>query len=351
MRLIDCTLRTTGIRYISYLGQCISIKSDYRVALDVLESFLGSHFEFSEEWDGTVFANVSITRKSCPISLERFASGERVFLRQSASAYFTIEGQRVVDVTGEHVRCTRSGSIISFCGVEVTAYIPFDGFALDVIELVRDLFSKRLESIGVVVLHSTVLERNGQAALVIGRKGAGKTTMALRLVTEHGFRFVSGDKAVVSVADEMPYVSGWPDYPHIGAGTLKSMPVLADALGVGREYLATLPDTHKMALDPGLFRRFVPHASQTHYPVRCVLYPDVASRLNKGITPLHQHADRLIANIETASADTWEWNQSQHPPSDRTHTGIAELARLDAWQIDGPLLNGTKWFDDARVNV
>lgn len=345
------TSHTTGIRYISYLGQCVSIKSDYRIALDVLESFLGSHFEFCEEWDGIVFANVSITRQSCPISLERFASGERVFLRKSANAYFTIEGERIADGTDEHVRCVRSGSIISFCGAEITVHIPFDGFALDVIELVRDLFFKRLESIGVVALHSTVLERNGQAVLVIGRKGAGKTTMALRLVTEHGFRFVSGDKAFVSIADELPYVSGWPDYPHIGAGTLKSMPDLAEALGVGRESLATLPDTHKMALDPGLFRRFVPHASQTHYPVRCILYPDVASRSSKGITPLHQHADRLMTNIETAFSDTWKWTQFQRPSSDRTHTGIAELARLDAWQIDGPLLNGTKWFDDARVHV
>ncbi|RQU98658.1 hypothetical protein DF047_36655 [Burkholderia cenocepacia] len=338
-------------RYVHYLGQCVSIESDHVIAVDLLEAFLGSHFAFTGAPRGEPFATVRLTRRSCPISAARFADGEPVFVRRSASPYFTLPADRLTSDDIEYVRCRQSGTVFAFCGRLITVHLPFDGFALDIIELMRDLFFKRLDVAGTLALHSTALERGGQAVLVVGRKGAGKTTLALRLVNEQGFRFVSGDKAFISVERGVAYVSGWPDYPHIGAGTLKSMPTFAEALGADPGFIATLPDTEKLPLDPGLFRSAVSHASRGRYPVRCVLYPDVASQVAPSMTVLDKHASLLAANIETPFGDTWKWTTFQHPVDHAERVGMAELANLQAWRVNGSATFDDAWFENGRVHA
>ncbi|MGI4861660.1 MAG: ATP-binding protein [Janthinobacterium lividum] len=104
---------------------------------------------------------------------------------------------------------------------------------IHLIELIRYYGLLVEQAKGSAVMHaSAVVERQtGNVIAIGGVKGAGKTTTMLELVQSGDYLYFSGDKLLLDIVEGRLRARGWPDYPHIGIGTLRAHPRLAERLG------------------------------------------------------------------------------------------------------------------------
>lgn len=80
-----------------------------------------------------------------------------------------------------------------------------------------------LQGAGWSVLHASAVERGGRVVLVLGGKGAGKTTSAL-LLARHGAGLVANDRVFVRVAEDGGVdVLPWPAAAAVGLGLLDAL--------------------------------------------------------------------------------------------------------------------------------
>ncbi|ERS84729.1 hypothetical protein Q672_18995 [Marinobacter sp. EVN1] len=105
---------------------------------------------------------------------------------------------------------------------------------------------------GSVLLHASAVENleTGEVLAIGGVKGAGKTTTMLNLVGSGKYGFFSGDKLLVDLHEGALRVRGWPDYPHVGVGSLRHHPELCRKLGL---LVSELPMSEAEAGDKYLF--------------------------------------------------------------------------------------------------
>ncbi|MBV6751319.1 hypothetical protein KV580_13480 [Pseudomonas chlororaphis] len=135
------------------------------------------------------------------------------------------------------------------------------------------------QSKGSVVLHSSaVIDRDHNHVIaLVGRKGSGKTTTLLALTESGQYEYFSGDKLLLDIVDGEIRARGWPDYPHVGIGTLKQHPSLARSLKVDLHEAdgSEKPDSHKVLIDPVLFRQHVKIANEGVGRLSKIILPDV----------------------------------------------------------------------------
>jgi hypothetical protein len=141
-----------------------------------------------------------------------------------------------------------------------TAVVTFYGShasRIHLLEFVRYLSLLIEEASGTMLLHASAAVNDGACYLVLGDKGAGKTTTLLHLVIDHGYAYFSGDKVLVSQTPEGLLLRGWPDYPHVGIGTLSRFADFARACGVSllQPNGTPRPGTDKELIEPDVFRR------------------------------------------------------------------------------------------------
>lgn len=131
---------------------------------------------------------------------------------------------------------------------------------------------------GTVILHASAAVRDGEAVLVLGDKGRGKSTTLLRLLIGHGLGYLSGDKVLVDVHRGQLRLRGWPDYPHVGIGTLSLFPDLAKGCGVRLidDGGNLRPAGDKILIEPAIYLRAldVPVFTETDV-CHSLLFPDV----------------------------------------------------------------------------
>lgn len=139
---------------------------------------------------------------------------------------------------------------VVFHGDETTAFIHL-------IELVRYFGLLVEQSRGTAILHSSAVidGTSGGVVAIAGVKGAGKTTTMLDLVLGRGNGYFSGDKLLLDVVDGRLRARGWPDYPHIGLGSLRQHPALVERLGsqAAAALDPTRADSDKILITPEAF--------------------------------------------------------------------------------------------------
>lgn len=253
-------------------------------------------------------ASLHFTRRDVGADID-FGAAEAVWIRKSAADFFSIPASRVRGPYGEAIRCHKTGTTL-LCAPDcrrisvgvTTSEAPM----LDVIELIRDIVLKAEEARGRVILHATSVVRGDRAFLIVGKKGAGKSTIALDLVRDFECAFLSGDKTFVWLEAGRLVASGWPDWPHLGLGTLSKWPELCEGVGASArlesgDRSGFWSTTGKLALDPWKFRSVVRSTPVgTVAPVAGFLYPAIAPDPVTSVVRVEPHFDRLPPNIEHA---------------------------------------------------
>ncbi|WOX10312.1 hypothetical protein [Streptomyces sp. N50] len=277
---------------------------------------------------------------------------EDIFLRKSASEFFTVPARRAVVDGREYLECTKTGTRFVFDRAARVVDVALGaGGHMDLVELVRDLVLKHQENTGAAVLHATAAYRDGEVVLVTGAKGAGKSTLLLELVEHFGYQVLSGDKTVLhELPDGSVVAAGWPDYPHLGYGTVAKYPGLKEIAGIGDDYVPAeghaFSPVGKFAVDPLPFRDRFPSAPVgVRVPVAAILHPAIGPGGDTVVEPLaggrQEHADALRANVESAFDGA---NAGWHHYLDDGRAAHAEqiaritavLAEVPAWTVTGP---------------
>ncbi|MCL6451613.1 MAG: hypothetical protein K6T75_10010, partial [Acetobacteraceae bacterium] len=150
----------------------------------------------------------------------------------------------------------------------------------------------------------------GAAVLVIGGKGAGKSTVLLDLVTRPGWRFLSGDKVFLETGEAGVLAHGWPDYPHLGHATVMRHPALRRAAeGLGHRVDPACRT--KILLRPEVLQRALGfECVRGGVPLRWVIFPDVLGAPDTRFAPLPEpDPERVVENLEwTANNPLARWH-------------------------------------------
>ncbi|MFT2020545.1 hypothetical protein ACMA1D_32685 [Streptomyces sp. 796.1] len=277
---------------------------------------------------------------------------EDVYLRKSASEFFTVPARRAAVEGREYLECTKTGTRFVFDRAARVIDVTLGaGGHMDLVELVRDLVLKHQENTGAAVLHATAAYRDGEVVLITGAKGAGKSTVLLELVEHLGYQVLSGDKTVLhELSDGLVVAAGWPDYPHLGYGTVVKYSGLRKIAGIGDDYVPVeghaFSPVGKFAVDPLPFRERFPSAPVgVRVPVAAILHPAIGPGERTIIEPLTgsraDHAEVLRANVESAFDGTSAGWHHYLDDSRAAHTARVKritdiLAGVPAWTLTGP---------------
>ncbi|RMV71068.1 hypothetical protein ALP05_200120 [Pseudomonas caricapapayae] len=196
-------------------------------------------------------------------------------------------------------RCSISTRKVDFYGAE-------DAF-IHLIELVR-YYGLLVESAkGSAVLHSSAvvsLSRESVTAFA-GVKGAGKTTTMLEYLLAGKHSYYSGDKLLLDVQDGRVRARGWPDYPHIGLGSLRQHPRLIEEFPelTGMINDPACADRHKVLIAPERFAEVFGRAPTGSSWLDEVVLPQVTQSAEVPPQPLS--TAEILALIDGDSVFEW----------------------------------------------
>lgn len=89
---------------------------------------------------------------------------------------------------------------------EISVSYPYEELTdKNIVYLSKYLIEKQLGEMGMATCHSACVSKNGQAILLLGDAGAGKTSIALNLCLRNGYSLISNDKTVIGVKDGRLY--------------------------------------------------------------------------------------------------------------------------------------------------
>jgi HprK-related kinase B len=192
--------------------------------------------------------------------------------------------------------------------------------------IISQYLARRLDE-GWALCHAAGVALEGRGLGIAARAGAGKSTLALHLISS-GLSFVSNDRLLVKRTGELAELAGVPKMPRVNPGTLLNNPALAGILPEARrQALERLPAGELWELEekydvmvpevygPGRCRYRVPitallvlgwtHAASVPAQLRRVALaerPDLLERVMK--SPGVFHRDRAGRNAaETARPD------------------------------------------------
>lgn len=185
-----------------------------------------SHFDFYEQSHEKAVATISFQHidsfRENSFGLDTCVYDD-IVMRTSSMPRFRLSSRHYSLGALELYDCRDSRTIIIFNkakkAIDIYASEESD---IQIIELIRDLIIKNQESRGTMILHAAAAAKDGKAVVIIGGKGAGKSTTLLELILRHGYKMVSGDKLFLRLDQQGGVdIIGWPDYPHLGVGTIQ----------------------------------------------------------------------------------------------------------------------------------
>lgn len=156
--------------------------------------------------------------------------------------------------------------------------------------------------------HAAAVESGGRVLLIVGPKGAGKTTLSFHLLRTPVFRWLANDRAFVGTEGGGLVVRGLPTAVKIRPPLDAQFPSLVDAMpGVERPYLLSLDELARcrgayapsaaieLALSPAQVAQRLRADRLGEAPLGAVVFPEVRPDV-EGWT-----AERLTASIAAAA--------------------------------------------------
>ena len=168
-------------------------------------------------------------------------------------------------------------------------------------------------------LHAASVEASGRAVLLVGPKGAGKTTLSLHLLRSGGWRMMANDRAFAGHEGAALVGRGMPTAVKVRPPTLAEFPELRRGLpAVDRPYLHALDELAsarpgdvaseavEFALSPAQLARQLGVARAGAAPLGAIVFPEVeagASGWAADRLPPAETRRRLLANLYGGSPD------------------------------------------------
>ncbi|MFC0140311.1 dephospho-CoA kinase [Erwinia mallotivora] len=183
-------------------------------------------------------------------------------------------------------------------GTQMEMYVNQQSF-IHVIEFFRYYLLAVEVAKGSLILHASGVESctNGTVVAICGIKGAGKTSTMLNLVTSNAFRYFSGDKLLVDIHKDALRVRSWPDYPHIGAGSLRQHPELCQKMGLSLSHppLSVADNQDKFLFAPELFQSATGKSLLRSATLSTIVLPNVLGNTST-ITALNARDKRELGS-------------------------------------------------------
>ncbi|MFF7161311.1 hypothetical protein ACFZBP_07955 [Streptomyces sp. NPDC008086] len=229
-----------------------------------------------------------------------------------------------------------------------------EGSTVQILDFVRDLVIRHEENLGTVVLHASGLHRDGEAVIIAGPKGAGKTTTLLSALRRPGWQYFTGDKLFCTIEDGHILAHPWRDYPYVGVGTIRADArlerLVRDSVD---DRIDSYEPGHKILMDPDVFESWL-GAEFTAEPKRlaALLLPEV--RPGEPLTVRHLTDDNErwahLNKIVDRQVDTtfFTWQTYLVPDYTAFYRGLAEL-RAVLGSVDMVRLRGTLDVDPDAV--
>ena len=198
---------------------------------------------------------------------------------------------------------------------------------------------------GAIILHASAACSANEALLILGNKGSGKTTTLLNLVVNHNCGYFSGDKVLVDKWNGGVRFRAWPDFPHIGYGTLSAFPTIAARLGfaIDAQRLEPAGAREKILINPNAFLSALGGATASSLN-RCsaLIFPNVLSHFSDWRTiDEHQIRYQLLKEAVEDARDFLP-GQWHNLVCTRAPVGIdeivAELAECKWVEVHGSVL-------------
>jgi hypothetical protein len=334
---------------LSYLHTHLAFAVDAAVDVEPDVAFFESHFTRGP-LHGQPTATIEVHRSEPRPAPD---DAEPVSIRRSRTEFFTVRARQVGSPDRPGLVSEASGTWLTFTPGRhhVRFDVPGQRPGHELLELVRNTVLGTEENHGVVMVHAAVVDLGGRAVVIVGRKGAGKTSSALELILHHGGRMLSGDKALLlpggdDGAGTGVRVAGWPDWPHVGLGTVSRFPQLVDGFDLGplvdeaRAAGDLWSMRHKVPLDPAGYADLVAFSPPgTVLPVAAVLYPCLGPGTPEGLVGCGHRPDRLAPHVESSfDSGTPGWNPLVAPSPrlpDLRQDAVRRLATCPAFELSG----------------
>lgn len=286
---------------------------------------------------------------------------EEVTIRRSSVPEFTFTAARVRDAESVFyvnesatVRLPRRlRPVRNRIDVGVT-----DASVVQMIDLIRDLVIRHEEACGTIILHASGVVHGDEVVAIAGDKGAGKTTMLLRLLGEEGVSYFTGDKLFCWSSGGRLWALPWRDWPYVGVGTLRSSPPLSELAERSFDIdLDTRPPEQKLLLDPDRFEQEVDARFEvTKRVVGTVVLPSVDPGRRTTTSSVTEPGERLarVLHLIDRSCDTsyFAWQSLLVPDYSKVYANVASarevLSALRMVRVEGDLDLGIEDVVGAR---
>ncbi|TQK51139.1 hypothetical protein FBY35_1531 [Streptomyces sp. SLBN-118] len=225
---------------------------------------------------------------------------------------------------------------------------------VQILDFVRDLVIRHEEDRGTVVLHASGLHRDGEAVIIAGAKGAGKTTTLLSALRRPGWKYFTGDKLFCTLEDGRIMVHPWRDYPYVGVGTIRGDARLEELVREGVDAaIDSYEPGHKILMDPDIFESWLGvEFSAEPQPLAALLLPEV--KPGEPLTTWHlteenerwAHLNKIVDRQVDTTFFTWQSHLV--PDYAEFYRSLAKL-RTALGSVDMVRLRGTLDIDPDAV--
>lgn len=116
---------------------------------------------------------------------------------------------------------------------EISVSYPYEELTdKNIAYLSKYLIEKQLGEMGMATCHSACVSKKGQAILLLGDAGAGKTSIALNLCLKNGYSLISNDKTVIGIKGGSLYAFDGTKYLNLRYKSIKeNLPQFIDLFG------------------------------------------------------------------------------------------------------------------------
>lgn len=211
--------------------------------------------------------------------------------------------------------------------------------AVTVRKVVREVFLAACERAGYTMVHASAVYTDEQVVVFAADKRGGKTTLAVRAVLEHGWRWLSNDHLILLPDEHDALVAtSLPTPIPIKAGTLVDLwdrlPQPWDANGFDVEAWRQVPAKRRYAADTGAYFTFARFGQPNP-----VLVP-LAGRRVTVVFPRYADPDQTVAGLTPVSVGDTAVELARHVRTDwladdRLHQRHLPLAHRDAGVFAG----------------